>query len=96
MWPQGVAGDLGGSGVALGVTNGIVGSQMASGAAGGPMGSWAAMGDCGWSLGLTVDIGRSQVTLILIFSPIQGLILQGATGALENHGGLKQYNFITS
>jgi hypothetical protein len=41
---QGVAGGLGGSGVALGLTDGLVGLQMASGAAGGFVGSWVAIG----------------------------------------------------
>jgi hypothetical protein len=46
LWPQGVTGGLGGSGVALGVTNGLVGLQMASGAAGGFTVSWVASGGC--------------------------------------------------
>jgi hypothetical protein len=55
MWPQGVAGSLGGSGVALEVTDGLVGLQMASGAGGGLVGSWVAMGGRSCPLVVAVD-----------------------------------------
>jgi hypothetical protein len=44
LLPQRVAGDLGGSGVALGYTDSLVDLQMASGTVGGFMGSWVTMG----------------------------------------------------
>jgi hypothetical protein len=47
----GVAGCLGGSGVALGVTDGLVGLQMALGAAADLMGSWVAMRGCRCAFG---------------------------------------------
>jgi hypothetical protein len=70
MWPQRVAGGLGGSGVALGVTDGLVGLQMALGAVGCFVGSWVTLGGRRWPMGVTVDFGGSRVTLItyLIFT----------------------------
>jgi hypothetical protein len=49
VWPQGVAGGLGGSGVTLGITDGLVGMQMASWSHGWPLG----VGGCLWGLQLT-------------------------------------------
>jgi hypothetical protein len=59
MWSQRAAGSLGGSGVALGITDGLAGSQVALGAADGLLRSWMAIGGRVWPLGVAADLRRS-------------------------------------
>jgi hypothetical protein len=60
MWPQGVEGDLRGSGVAWGLRMALWVRRWSLGI----VGSWVAMGGRRWPQGVTVDLGGLRVTLI--------------------------------